>query len=114
MNYSFEKVIHGITKYIDHNLYSNMNELQELVARIAVGRAIERSDAMKEALVKNGIVRTFGIIDSEGAVDVDGLAHDIKKHIMQHGTLEISIPMFGRLKFVPEDVDELYRFITEA
>lgn len=114
MNYSFEKVIHGITKYIDHNLYSKMNELQEFVARITVGRAIERSDALKSALAKNGVIRTFGFIDSEGNVDVEGLAHDIKKQIMQRGTLEISIPMFGRLKFVPEDVDELYRFITEA
>ena len=113
MNHNFDKVINGITKYLDHNLYDKMNDVQELVARIAVGRAIERSDAIKEALVRNGMIRTFGIIDSDGCVDVEGLAHDIKKQIMQRGTLEISIPMFGKMKFVPDDVDEIKRYILE-
>lgn len=114
MNYTFEKVVNGISKYIDNNIYSGMSDLQEFIARVAIGRVIERQDDIKNYLIKNGVIRTFGIIDSEGMVDVEGLMYDIKKQIARKGKLEISIPMFGKLKFVPDDVDELHQFIMEA
>lgn len=114
MTQTFERVIDGISNYIDSNIYSGMNDLQEFIARIVVGRIIENSAEIKSALANNGVIRTFGFINSEGMVDVDRLVSDIKKEISRKGELHISIPMFGKLKFVPEDVDVLHRFILEA
>ena len=36
MNYEFEKVINGIAKYINNEIYPGMNQLQEFAARVAV------------------------------------------------------------------------------
>lgn len=114
MNYSFEKVVDGIAKYLDRNLYHNMNDIQELIARVALGRVIDRSEDIKDALIKNGILKTFGIINSEGEIDVEGLANDLKNQMQHKGGIELSIPLFGKIKFVPEDIDDIHRFIREA
>jgi hypothetical protein len=111
MKYKLETVIDGIAKYIDREIYSGMNDFQELMARVVVGRMIDNTEVIKEALVSNGIIRTFGIIDSEGMVDVDSLARDVKKEIERKGKLVITLPMFGKMTFMPEDVDAIYRCI---
>lgn len=111
MKYKLETVIDGIAKYIDREIYTGMNDIQELMARVVVGRMIDNTEAIKEALVSNGIIRTFGIIDSDGMVDVDSLARDVKKEIERKGKLVITLPMFGKMTFMPEDVDAIYRCI---
>ena len=112
MKYEFEKVIDGMSKYINDEIYSSMNDLQEFAARVIVGRIINNQENVKEMLINNGFVRTFGVIDAEGMVDVDSIAGDIKREIARKEKITFSIPMFGRMTFKPTDVDMLYRHIT--
>lgn len=111
MKYRFEKVIEGISKYIDKEIYAGMNDVQELVARIFVGRIIDNMEGVKKTLIDNGFIRTFGIIDGEGMVDVDALAKDIRREVERKGKLVVSIPMFGKLTFVPADIDAILNTI---
>ena len=111
MKYRFEKVIEGISKYIDKEVYAGMNDVQELVARIFVGRIIDNMEGVKKTLIDNGFIRTFGIIDGEGMVDVDALAKDIRREVERKGKLVVSIPMFGKLTFVPTDIDAILNTI---
>lgn len=112
MRYEFNRVIDGISRYIDAEIYSRMNDLQEFAARVLVGRFISNEDTVKDSLVNNGFIRTFGIIDADGMVDVITLAKDIKREIARKGKISFSIPMFGTMGFVPEDVDAVFRYIT--
>lgn len=112
MMYEFNRVIDGISRYIDAEIYSKMNELQEFAARVLIGRFISNEDTVKESLVNNGFIRTFGIIDADGMIDVITLAKDIKREIARKGKISFEIPMFGTMSFVPEDVDSLFRYIT--
>lgn len=111
---AFEKVLDGIARYIDKEIYTGMNDWQEVMARIAVSRVFDNREHLKNRLVNNGVIRTFGVIDEEGMVDVDGLAADLKKQIEQKGKITVSLPMFGKLTFKAEDVDNLYRTIKEG
>ena len=111
MLYKFEKVMEGISNYINAEVYSGMNDLQEIAARIVIGRLIGNEETIKKALVNNGVIRTFGIIDGEGMVDIESLAKDLKREIERKGKLVVNIPMFGKLTFVPDDVDTLYKYI---
>lgn len=111
MLYKFEKVVDGVSKYINSEIYSGMNDVQEFVSRIVVGRVLENQESIKKALMDNGIIRTFGFVDSEGMVDVDALMLDIKREIERKGKLELHIPMIGKLTFVPDDVAILHGFI---
>ena len=112
MKYEFEKVLDGLSIYIDKEIYPGMNDLQEFAARIMLGRLINNRESVKDTLINNGFVRTFGVIDNEGMVDVDSLANDIKREIVRKEKITLNIPMFGKMTFKPSDVDILYQNIT--
>ena len=112
MLHKFETVVNGISKYIDNEIYSGMTDTQEFVARLFVGRVIENEGNVKKALINNGIVRTFGIIDGDGMVDVCALCKDLKREIERKGKVSFTIPMFGKLTFESKDVDVIYKYIT--
>lgn len=113
MKVSFETVLNGIAKFIDKNVYTGMNDWQELIARIFVGRIFDARENLKSALVNCGFIRTFGIIDEDGNIDVENLAKDIKKELQRKEKITVSVPMFGKMTFVPQDVDDLCNLIAE-
>ena len=108
----FNKVVDGLARYLNNNFYSKLNDWQEVLARIAVGRIIGNPEALKQSLMANGIVRTFAVMDSEGNVDLENLAKDLKREIERKGKISVEVPMFGKISFVASDIDEIYREIT--
>ena len=110
----FERVIDGILRYINSELLTGMNDWQEMIARIAISRMIGDTSKLKETMVGNAYVRTFGIMDKDGNVDVEGLIKDIRKQIERKGKISLDIPLMGRFTFHPEDVDRLHEKILEA
>ena len=108
----FEKVIDGINRSIDSEIYSNLNDLQELLARIVVGRVNSNAENIKAVLMSNGFAKTLCIIDSDGMVDIGRLMQDIRREIERKGSIEFDVPMIGRLKFTPADVDVLHDMIV--
>ena len=108
----FNRVIDGLIRYLNNNLYSKMNDWQEVLARIAVGRIIGNPESLKQSLQANTFVRTFAIFDSEGNVDLEPIMRDLKKEIERKGKLTFDIPLFGKMSFVASDIDEIYREIT--
>lgn len=107
----FDRVVNGIVKYLDREIYSGMNDWQKIIARMAVSRFIGNKDQIKAALASNPFVRTFAIMDENGMVDVEGLTDDLKNQIADIGKLEIEIPMFGKFKFTEDDVEKLKSMI---
>ena len=110
----FERVINGINKYINAEIYSTMNDWQEVLARIAVSRMIGNTEQLKNRLTSNAFIRTFAIIDEDGNVDVDGIARDLRNQIEAKGKMTISLPLMPSLTFKASDVDVLYHYITEG
>ena len=54
MKYEFEQVIDGISEYINDELLSRMNDVQEFAARVLIGRVINNKDNIKNSLMHNG------------------------------------------------------------
>lgn len=107
----FNSVLNGVVRYVDKELMAGMNTWQELIARVAVARVINNAESVKNLLSTNAFARTFAIVDGNGDIDVEGLVNDIKKAIAGKGCIEIEIPMFGKFKFVEQDVDKLHSYI---
>ena len=112
MKVKFESVIDGINKYIDKEIYSGLNDLQEFAARLVVGRINSNQAVVKNFLMNNGFMKTLGIVDYEGMVDVEQLLSEIREEIERKGSLKVEIPLIGTLTFKSSDVDTLYRMIT--
>lgn len=103
-----ERVMDGIARYLDKEIYSGMNDVQEVVARIAVGRLLGNKDGVKNMLSGNPIIKSLMVIDDDGMVDIERILADLKAEISKKGSISIQIPWFGKMKFVPEDVDKLH------
>ena len=112
MKVSFEYVIDGINRYLDREIYAGLNDLQEFVARVLVGRVNQNADSIKHSMMSNGFMKTLGLVDSDGMVDIDRLLQDIRREIERQGCVQLEIPMIGKLTFRPEDVDVLRNDIT--
>jgi hypothetical protein len=111
---NFEKVIYGITKYLNREIYNGMTDWQEVLARIAVGRMVNDTNSLKETLMNNAFIKTFAIMDEEGDVDVEGIMKDLREQIERKGKISITFPLLGTFSFTAEDVDELHRLILEG
>ena len=109
----YERVINGLAKYIDAEIYPTMNDWQEIMARVAVARMLNSSEAIKRTLTTNGFLRTFAIIDEEGNIDTEGLIETLREQVAQKGKISISLPLMPRLAFTASDVDNLRKYITE-
>ena len=112
MKVSFEHVLDGINRYVDREIYSKLNNVQELFMRIVFGRINQNSEIIKNNLMNNGFVKTLCIIDSDGMVDVERLLQDVRREIERQGSIEIEIPFIGKLTFSPADVDSLHNEIV--
>lgn len=112
MRVKFEAVLDGIAKFLDKEIYSGMNDWQEVIARVTVGQIFENREAVKSAFINNGIIRTFGIVDENGDVEIERLASSLKTEIQRKEKLTFKVPLFGSLTFHPSDVDSLYETIT--
>ena len=107
----FEKVVDGIVEYIEENIYKDMNDWQELLARVAVSRMIGNTEELKSSFVNNPFIRTFAIVNSDGDVDVESLLCDLKSELEKKSKIIIELPLLGKFTFIPDDVDELYETI---
>lgn len=114
MKVKFETVIDGINRYIDKEIYSGLNDAQEFLARLVVGRVNQNAEGIKQFLMTNGVMRTMGIVDSDGMVDLEQLLGDVKREIERKESLKISVPMLGTLTFKATDVDVLYDMIVSG
>jgi hypothetical protein len=112
MNYSFEVIVDGLCRYIDSEIITHMNDLQEIVARLAIGRVVDNQESIKKDLVSNGIIRSFGVIDSEGCVDVERLSRDLQREIEKKEKISVSIPLIGKVTFKSQDIDRIRQYIT--
>lgn len=104
---SFETVFNGIVKFLDREAYANFTDWQKLLARLAMSRVIGGRDSIKDTLMNNTFVKTMAVIDEDGMVDIEYILDEIKTHLTEMGKVEVDIPLFGKFKFVPGDVDKL-------
>ena len=107
MKVSFEKVFDGINRYIDKEIYRNLNDLQEMLARLAVGRINQNAENIKKYLMENGFCKTLCLVDTDGMVDIDKILEDVRTEIERKDSIQIEIPLIGKLTFHSDDVDVL-------
>ena len=113
MTVPLNRVLDGAVEFIETNIMPGMNDWQEVVARLAIGRIYDNREALQNFLVSTGYIRTFALIDDDGNVDIDRLTADLKREIEKKGKIEVNLKVFGKMKFNASDVDTLHRMITQ-
>lgn len=109
-----DRVERGISKFLDMELMPALPK--EGVSRVLTGTAmavvVKRMGGMIRSYQDHALVKGLGVMDDGGNVDVDILREALKANISDAG-VKVDIPMGGTVTFRREDVDTLYRYITE-
>lgn len=111
---TINKIEKGVAEYLDNELMPKLpsSGIEKVIVGTAMSLGIRKYGAIIEGYKDNKMVQTLGIMNNEGLVDIDILAEEFKKNMPSEG-LKVEVPMLGELKFNKEDVDKLYRYITE-
>lgn len=109
---SIDKIEKGVANYLDGELMPQLqsNSLEKVLIGTAASLAIRRSGTIVAGYKDNKMVQMLGIMDSNGNVDVDVLADELKKNIPKEG-VKVDIPIIGTMTFHKDDVDKLYEYI---
>lgn len=108
--YSYDKVINGLSKYIDNEIVSKLPGWKKWILGTGMGMALSNSNNIYEQLKNNEFIKMLNIIDSNGNVNVEALYKELKKQA-QKGSATIEFPMIGAFMLNEQDIDKLYNFI---
>ena len=67
----FNRVIDGLVRYMNKNIFPKMIPEQRAAVRTILGMGLEKIEKIRPLLIENGFIKTFGIINLNGEVDVD-------------------------------------------
>ena len=109
--YNYNKVMSGVTKFIDNEIVSNLHDWRSWLLGSALGISLSKFDSVFDELKKNEFVKMLGVIKGD-MIDVDTIYKELKKQANK-GPITFTIPLVGALTLSDKDVDSLYRYIIE-
>ena len=109
-----QKVISVFFGYLERNMVPGMSDLQE-IAFYAVKEAMdEEADGLIEMIKSKPLVRAVVAVYKDGNVDIEKLACRIRKGLEKTGGASVNIPLYGPIRFVPEDIDNILSELKEV
>ena len=109
MKVSMDKIQRGITIFIDNDilpLSANMSNVEQFMFGMAVALIRQRTGTIIENFTNGGLAKLSGLIDSNGAVDIDALYLAAKEAMKQTQVIKIA-----DIKLREPDLDKLYSYI---
>ena len=106
----YERVIDGIYRFVNSEMYSGMASWQKVMFKVMATRFSNAQ--IKEKIINNTFAKMLNVVNEDGLIDVCGLAKDLKKEIESVGNITLDIPLFGNITLKSNDIDVLYRNIT--
>lgn len=105
----FERVIEGLSKYIEENMFPTMVNWQRVAARTLLSRVKKNPQLLSRI---TPVLNFFEYSDDNGNIDIDDFISDFTEAVKAEGELDISIPMLGlKYKFSPQDAADLCRYL---
>ncbi len=110
---SYDKVQAGIARYLDTELVTKLDNdsVQKVIVGVVISLYIKKFSDLIMMAKDNKVVKTLGIVDDKGNIDVDTLKDEIERQIPDSG-LKVDIPMVGLMTFHKSDVQTLYKYIV--
>jgi hypothetical protein len=108
--YTYTQVYNGISKYLESDIVSKINGWQKWVVGAGMSMALAKGNEIFEKLKESEMIKTLGLIDDEGNINVDE-AYKYLKEQAEKSTITINNAITGPITFDKTDVDRLYSFI---
>jgi hypothetical protein len=108
--YEYNKVINGLSKYIDTEIVDKITGWQKWVIGGGLGIALSNGTNIFNQLKDNEFVKMLNVIDDKNRINVDKIYKEIKKQA-QKSAITFNAPMIGAITLNEQDVDKIYEFI---
>jgi hypothetical protein len=108
--------IPGLSKFIDESILSHYpaTSMKRILMAGGVSLYLKQNEGVVDSLLNNPLIKSLGVVKSDGSVDIEPLRDALKGEIKKAGFMRLSLPVIGDIDFTTEDVDTLYRLIIEA
>lgn len=109
-------IIPGLSKFIDESILVHYppSSMKRIIIASGVSLYLKENEGVIDTLVSNPLFATLGVVNSSGMVDIDKLRETLKSEISKAGFMRLTLPVIGDIDFTTEDIDTLYRYISEA
>ena len=102
----------GITRYVDNDLMPHLTGVKKLGLGVYTALAAENIGAAIQKYKDHPAVAMTHVIQEDGTIDIDRLYGTVRPMFEQRQSFDI--PLLGKVTFDGQDVEKLYRYITEA
>ena len=109
-------LIPGLSKFIDENVLSHYpaTAMKRIIMAGAVSLYLKQNEGIVDTLTSNPLFTGLGVVHDNGMIDLEIIKDTLKNEVNKVGFMRLSVPMIGDIDFTSEDIDALYRFITET
>lgn len=108
-----DQVQRGIARYLDEEFTAKLGGWQKWVFGAASAMFLENFSTTAQRVRDNEMVKTFGVFDEAGNVDVEKLYRYFKAQA-EKSPVTFTIPLIGPVTMNAQDVDRLYACITQS
>ena len=110
---TYNQVVNGMTKYIDQEIVNKLQGLSRWGLGAVSGIALSKGANIFNNLKSHPIIKMLEVIDENDMIDIDTIYAELRKQA-EKGSVTIATPMIGNITLTKDDVDKLYRLITEG
>ena len=88
--------------------------MKRILVASGISLYLKQNENVVDSLISNPLINSLGIVNSAGMIDIDKLRCVVKPEVEKAGYMRITLPLLGDVDFTVEDIDTLYRYISEA
>ena len=111
---NMEQIQRGAARYIDSEVVPKIPDKDGVAVGFFGSLLVLYIGDVMESLSRNKMTKMLGIVREDNTVNVERLRDAAKMSIRQKGAYPLDLPGNIHLTFREEDVDVLYRYITES
>lgn len=111
---NMEQIQRGAARYIDSEVVPKIPDKDGVAVGFFGSLFVLSLGDVMESLSRNKMTKMLGIVQEDNTVNVERLRDAAKMSIRQKGAYPLDLPGNIHLTFHEEDVDVLYRYITES
>lgn len=111
---TFDNVVTGVIKYIDTEIMPHLSGIKKIGLVAYTGLIAQNANIMFDKYAKHPAIEVLDVISDDNNIDIDKLYRSILPMFSDGHKEVIKIPLIGDLKIDKNDIEMMYKYITEG
>jgi hypothetical protein len=109
-------IIPGLSRFIDESILVHYppTSMKRILIASGISLYLSGNEHAVDTLLANPVFSTLGVSNSNGMIDIDKVRNAVRPEVEKAGFMRITVPVMGDIDLTVDDIDTLYRYITEA